>query len=148
MKTTDQSHSAVINLCVHFAKVSLGVRTEPEKNQVKKNPHNREVTDIHAIFHDKGGWEYGLAFNYPLITNKNHPRRDPQLKNYLDRLTWDVSIENSLDHWWGIQCIVNSSIVWAVVPKQCEIEGKVSQVASKQSGSMGEFARLCSWPWM
>lgn len=42
MKTTDHSHSAVINLCVHFAKVSLGVTTEPEKNQVKKKIHTTE----------------------------------------------------------------------------------------------------------
>lgn len=43
---------------------------------------------------------------------------------------------------------MNSSIVWAAVPKQCEIEGKVSQVASKQSGGMGEIARLCSRLWV
>lgn len=39
---------------------------------------------------------------------------------------------------------MNSSIVWAAVPKQCEIEGKVSQVASKQSGGMGGGVGDCS----
>lgn len=41
---------------------------------------------------------------------------------------------------------MNSSIVWAGVPKQCEIEGKVSQVASKQASKQAirQHGGVCS----